>query len=460
MIITEYVDGDTLEKYCLDGALTDSELLGLFRQMVDLLCLFQQEGIEHGDIRQGTIIVTRRPFKVRLAGFSKCTEVGASLGLDVADLCRTYQLVAVNASDQCGSGNAEKELMRGDPEIATLVHRVLSCESGKRMSASDVNSHIHRLVGDALGEPFAMATVARSWQLRMRREGKNVFVEVAALLARLLAQRRNLDPNRIRSWPESYAHNILCKRETYDRVQFCTSKRALRFCSKFNLEEFHRIIETEVFKKRVLRSSGSELITREGKPERFQVSYHVSTMMFNLSHIAEVLGWRPDFRKDFVEPETFQEVYDEQWGGTYVNQNFCSAFLQGRHDGIMRSIRNLKAIPNPVLSAQFTGNSPEHILLFTGRLKPSMVVVRRTDCFSNWTYIENGSSFLSPEESYSKCDSERLPHIKKSIRTLENMPRRLSWPSWGPCLDIMESHGSDTSVNTEESDDDGFKFTR
>lgn len=57
IIITEYVVGDTLEKYCMDRTLTDSELLGLFRQMVDLLCLFQQEGIEHGDIRQGTIIV-------------------------------------------------------------------------------------------------------------------------------------------------------------------------------------------------------------------------------------------------------------------------------------------------------------------------------------------------------------------------------------------------------------------
>ncbi|ELR04322.1 hypothetical protein VC83_04030 [Pseudogymnoascus destructans] len=276
----------------------------LFRQMVDLLCLLQQEGIEHGDIRQGTIIVTHRPFKVRLAGFSECTEVGASLGLDVADLCRTYKLVAVNTSDHFGSGNAEKELMRGDPEITTLVHRVLSCESGKRMSASDVNSHIHNLVGDALGEPFAMATVARSWKLRMRREGKDVFVEVAALLDRLLAQRRNPDPMRIRSWAESYAHNFLCKRKTYDRVQFCTSKRALRFCSKFNLEEFHRIIETEVSKKR--RSSGSEIIIREGKPERFQVSYHVSTMMFNLSHIAEVLGWRPDFLKDLSNLRRFR----------------------------------------------------------------------------------------------------------------------------------------------------------
>jgi hypothetical protein len=34
-------------------------------------------------------------------------------------------------------------------------------------------------------------------------------------------------------------------------------------------------------------------------------------MMFNLSHVAEFIGWRPDFRKDFVESETFQEVYDE-----------------------------------------------------------------------------------------------------------------------------------------------------
>lgn len=448
--------GDTLEKYCLDRTLTDPELLGLFRQMVDLLCLFQQEGIEHGDIRQGTIVVTRRPFKVRLAGFSECTEVGAPLGLDVADLCRTYQLVAVNASDHFGSGNAEEGLMRGDPEIATLVHGVLRSESGKRMSASYVNGHIHGLVGDALGEPFAIATVARSWHLRMRRKGKYVFVEVAALLDRLLAQRRHPDPLRILPRAESYANNFLRKPQTYYGEQFCTSKQALRFCSEFNLEEFQRIIQTEVAKR---RNSDSELIIREGNPERFQVSYHVSTMMFNLTHIAEVLGWRPDFRKDFVEPETFQEVYDEQWGGTYANQNFCSAFLQGRHDGIRRSIWNLKAISDPVLSAQFTSNSPEHILLFTRRLKPSIVLIRRTDCFANWTsYIENGSNFLSPEESYSKCDSERLPDIKKSIRTLENMSRMLNWSSWGPCLDSMDNYGSDTTVN--ESDDGGFKFNR
>lgn len=461
MIITEYVDGDTLEKYCLDRELTDSELLGLFRQMVDLLCLLQQEGIGHGDIRQGTIIVTRRPFKVRLAGFSECTEVGASSSLDVADLCHTYQFVAVKTPDDFGSGDAEKKLIRGDPEITALVNRILSCETGKRMLASDVNRHIHSFVGTSLGEPFAMATVTKSWKLRMRREGKDLFVEVAALLDRLLAQRRNPDPMRMRSWAESYAHNFLCKRKTYDRVQFCTSKRALRFCNKFNLEEFHRIIETEVSKKRVSRNPGSEIIIREGNPERFQVSYHVSTMMFNLSHIAEVLGWRPDFWEDFVEPKTFQEVHDEQWGGTYVNQNFCSTFLQGRHDGIRRSIEDLKAISNPVLSAQFTGNSPDHILLFTRRLKPSIVVVRRTDCFSNWTsYIENGSNFLSPEESYSKCDAEGLPLIKKSIQTLENKPRTLDWSSWGPGLDTMEKYGSDTPVNTDESDDDGFKFTK
>lgn len=443
-----------MEEYCLDRQLTEPELLGLYRQMIDCLCFLGEKGIIHGDIRPGTIITTQLPFKVCLAGFSMSTEMVSPLESDVTDLCRTYQSVALDTPDD--SGDPEGGSMRGDPEIAALVRQVLS-SAPDRMSASKINLHISSLVGDTQGGPFAMVNVARSWQLKIRHEGKGVFVEVAALLDRLLAQRRNNFLG-TRSEPERYAYNHF--RELFDGVGFCTSGRALKFCRAFNLKEFSRLIKIEVAKKWDVQKTAVLLL--EGDEELFRIGYHVSTRMFNLTHIAEVLGWTRAFLKDLGKPQTFQEVYDEMWGGTYVDQSVCISFLQGKHDGIMKSIEKVEPIPNAVLSAQFARNSPEYILLFTDRLRPSMVAVRRTDGFVNWTPSSgNDTKFLSPKESCLKCDAEKLPLLKKQILALQEQSRLWFWSSWGPCLETIQNDGSDTEVASDasdESDDDESQF--
>ncbi|KAL5344202.1 hypothetical protein ACLOAV_010820 [Pseudogymnoascus australis] len=448
-IITKYVEGTTLEEYCLYGPLTDEELLGLYRQMIDCLCFLRKQGIEHGDIRQGTIIVTR-PFKVCLAGFSKSTDIVSSLKVDITDLCRTYRSVALDTPD--GPEDPESGSMRGDPEIATLVRQVLSSAPGNRMSASDINHHISSLVGDTQGEPFAMVDVTRSWKLEMRCKGKEVFVEVGALLDRLLAQRRHLQIE-TRS-PEPDASRFLLKRTLFDGVAYCTSHQALKFCKEFHLEQFSQIIKTEVSKP-----THSPVLIREGKEELFEISYHAPTMMFNLTHIAEVLGWRPALSKDLGIPQTFQEVYDEMWGGTYVDQSVCVSFLRGKHNGILKPIQEVQELPNRVLSEQFTSNSPKYILLFTGRLRPSMVALRRTDSFVNWTPSSGDDpKFLNPEESCLKCEAEMLPLLKRKILSLQEQPRIWNWSSWGPCLGTNQNDDSDTEVATDESDDEKRQF--
>ncbi|KFX97429.1 hypothetical protein O988_04875 [Pseudogymnoascus sp. VKM F-3808] len=422
--------------------------------MIDCLCFLQQEGIKHGDIRKGTIIVTQRPFKVCLAGFSISTKIVSPLEVDIADLCRTYRSVALDTPDD--SGDSEEGSMRGDPEIAALVRQVLS-SAPDRMSAHRIKLHISSLVGDTPGGPFAMVNVARSWQLKIRREGKGVFVEVAALLDRLLAQRRCHHINTPPSESKAFEFFPKFRRRVFDKVEFCTSQQALNFCDAFNLEEFARIIQIEVYKNRAVQSSPVRIL--EGEQELFQIGYHVSTLMFNLTHIAEVLGWRLAFCKDLSIPPTFQEVYDERWGGTYVDQRFCDSFLRDKHDSIGRSIQQVKAVPNPVLSAQFTSNSPEYILIFTGRLRPSMVAVRRTDSFVNWApSSENDAKFVSTEESCSKCDAENLPLLKRKLLALREQSRLWFWSSWGPYLETIQNDGSDTEVATDESDDDRSQF--
>lgn len=92
-------------------------------------------------------------------------------------------------------------------------------------------------------------------------------------------------------------------------------------------------------------------------------------MMINFSHVAEILGWRGSLLNDFAIPETFQEVYDKQWGGTYVALDSVSTYLVNREREIAEVIGNKEAIPNSVLSKQFLGNDPDKVLLlFTGRL--------------------------------------------------------------------------------------------
>lgn len=191
----------------------------------------------------------------------------------------------------------------------------------------------------------------------------------------------------------------------------------------------------------------------------FELAIMCQRGCLTLTHIAEVLGWRRAFLKDLGKPQTFQEVYDDMWGGTYVDQSVCVSFLQGKHDGIMKSIEKVEPIPNAVLSAQFTSNSPEYILLFTGRLRPSMVAVRRTDGFANWTPSSgNDPKFLSPKESCLKCDAEKLPLLKKQILALQEQSRLWFWSSWGPCLETIQDDGSDTEVASDESDDDESQF--
>lgn len=218
--------------------------------MIDCLCFLRQNEVEHNDIRQGTIIVKFHPLKVLLAGFSKCTRGSSSLEVDITAISKIYRSVALDICDAPESERPEEGHIRGDPEVAYLIHRILSAGPNKRLSAADINRHIHGLVGKTLVGVFAMITAEKSWQLKIYHKDKEIFVEVGALLDRLLAQRRELAPLFLDSSPaESLASKYLRDRQTFDGVAYCTIKRALKFCRAYKLEEFKRILKIEISKK-------------------------------------------------------------------------------------------------------------------------------------------------------------------------------------------------------------------
>lgn len=462
MIVAKYVDGWTLEQY--SSGFNDSELLELYRQGIDILCYLQQKGIEHRDIQLRTILITIDPLKVYIAGFSECAETDSSQSFkkDVTDFSRVYRSVAIKALDDSTS-NATEGHMRGDPEVALLVDQMLSDRPEDHLSALEINRYIHSLVGEHMPWQFNWFPITKSWILKICYNNNEMFVEVPILLDRLLARRREILVLPRYSPPEADAAKYLHNIETFDGVKYCTAHRALKFCRDYRLEDFKTIIKDA--KKQVARSNDREIRELVAKTN-LRIGYHLPTLMINFTHIAEAIGWRPSYLEDIMKPTILQEVKDEVWGGTYIDKDTCTDFLDSGSHGVRHLIPKLKAVPNAVLATQFMDIDPDKFLsLPTGRLKPNMVIVRRADCFINWSpYANHDAEFISPEEACLRCDEEALPSLKKSILALMVQDRELEWHFWGPSLlKPIGDDGDDTSVNTDSIDDgdDGpFRYRR
>ena len=86
-LVMEYLEGETLAKRLLKGALPLSQTLAFGMEIADALDKAHRQGIVHRDLKPGNIMLTKSGVKLLDFGLAKAMRSGdAAVGFDVA--CR------------------------------------------------------------------------------------------------------------------------------------------------------------------------------------------------------------------------------------------------------------------------------------------------------------------------------------------------------------------------------------
>lgn len=365
----------------------------IYGQLIDALSFLAKHNVIHRDIQPANVFVSSS--QAWLSGFSEFVEVRSTtswngnpdysapeVGLgdlydtraDIYSLSKLFTQCFFAESSPPNSGSQTLEV---DPEIRSLVSAGLSTLAEGRMYAMHIKSHLMELMGERLEMPFGRFGVTKARHLSRRNCNGEDWIRARDLLEAI---------------PSDSGHAADTKyffrtRMFFEDEEYILAKNAAKLCHKFDLKGF-----TSLIRKKQWRGTY--------KDER-DIFFHAPSRMYNISQLLDLVGSTAILSIQTILPKDQQEVRGvKDWEGTYIDWDtfkIIGKILMKDH-GITFGRRN--NAPNEILSSRFLSNvALENIILVTRGFKHHMLLLRRKDCFVNWSPFSPLSEFISAKES-------------------------------------------------------------